>query len=401
MSSFIAYTIFGLFSGAAYAIAASGLVLTYTTTRVFNVAHGAFGMLMAFLFWDFSVKQGMPAWLALILVAFVIAPLIGWFIARFVARGLGDSPVSVSLVVTVALLVALPRRRPVRLQARGAHDPAVLPRDELRHRRDDHHRAPADHDPGLGPGGARALPAAHQDPDRHRDAGLGRQPRAAQAVRRQARPGGGAVLGHRHLARRARRHPAGLHGRPRLLPADPARHQRVRRGDVRPAQEPPADVRRRHRARPGELLRPRLPPAGRADRPGRQRRAGAVPLRGRRGDAPGAAADRPGQGHRLRADPVAAQGARLGRGAPGRGRPGLGLGLGGQPAAGRHRRDVRDHDAVAGAAHRLRRPRLAGPVHVHGRRRADLRQARRAQPLRPVPLRTRSRPGSAPWSRCR
>ena len=60
MSSFIAYTLFGLFSGAAYAIAASGLVLTYSTTRVFNVAHGAFGMLLAFVFWDFSVRQGMP-----------------------------------------------------------------------------------------------------------------------------------------------------------------------------------------------------------------------------------------------------------------------------------------------------------------------------------------------------
>lgn len=105
MSSFIAYTIFGLFSGAAYAIAASGLVLTYTTTRVFNIAHGAFGMVLSFLFWDFSVKQGLPIWLALVLVLFVVAPAIGWFIARFVARGLGDAPVSVSLVVTVGLLV--------------------------------------------------------------------------------------------------------------------------------------------------------------------------------------------------------------------------------------------------------------------------------------------------------
>ena len=51
MSSFIAYTLFGLFSGAAYAIAASGLVLTYSTTRVFNIAHGAFGMLLSFVFW--------------------------------------------------------------------------------------------------------------------------------------------------------------------------------------------------------------------------------------------------------------------------------------------------------------------------------------------------------------
>ena len=60
VASFIAYTLYGLFSGAAYAIAASGLVLTYATTRVFNVAHGALGMLLSFVFWDFSVRQGLP-----------------------------------------------------------------------------------------------------------------------------------------------------------------------------------------------------------------------------------------------------------------------------------------------------------------------------------------------------
>lgn len=46
MDKFIAYLIPGVFTGAAYAIAASGLVLTYTTTRVFNIAHGAFGMVL-------------------------------------------------------------------------------------------------------------------------------------------------------------------------------------------------------------------------------------------------------------------------------------------------------------------------------------------------------------------
>jgi branched-chain amino acid transport system permease protein len=105
MSSFLAFTIFGLVSGAAYAIAASGLVLTYTTTRVFNIAHGALGMVLSFVFWDFSVRQGMPTLLALFLVLFVVAPGLGWFIQRFVTRGLGEGPVSVSLVVTVALLV--------------------------------------------------------------------------------------------------------------------------------------------------------------------------------------------------------------------------------------------------------------------------------------------------------
>ena len=105
MSSLLSFTIIGLFTGAAYAIAASGLVLTYTTTRVFNIAHGAFGMVLAFTFWDFSQRQGMPLWLALFLVLGVVAPAIGWFIQRFVTRGLGEGPVSVALVVTVGLFV--------------------------------------------------------------------------------------------------------------------------------------------------------------------------------------------------------------------------------------------------------------------------------------------------------
>ena len=107
MDKFLAYLIPGIFTGSAYAIAASGLVLTYTTTRVFNIAHGAFGMVMAFLFWDFSQRQGLPTWLSLALVLLVVAPLLGFLIQRFVARGLGDSPVSVSLVVTVGLFVGL------------------------------------------------------------------------------------------------------------------------------------------------------------------------------------------------------------------------------------------------------------------------------------------------------
>jgi len=107
MDSLLAYTITGLVFGAAYAIAASGLVLTYSTTRVFNIAHGAFGMLLAFVFWDFSVRQGLPTWVALPLVLLVVAPAIGLFVQRFVTRGLGEAPISVSLVVTVGMFVGL------------------------------------------------------------------------------------------------------------------------------------------------------------------------------------------------------------------------------------------------------------------------------------------------------
>jgi branched-chain amino acid transport system permease protein len=107
VSAFLSYTVIGIFTGAAYAIAASGLVLTYSTTRVFNIAHGALGMVFAFLYWDFSQKQGMPAWLALILVIGIISPLVGVLIQRVITRGLGTAPVGVSLVVTVAILVMM------------------------------------------------------------------------------------------------------------------------------------------------------------------------------------------------------------------------------------------------------------------------------------------------------
>ena len=49
MHDLIAYTIFGLVTASIYAIAASGLVVTYTTSGVFNLAHGAVGMLGAFV----------------------------------------------------------------------------------------------------------------------------------------------------------------------------------------------------------------------------------------------------------------------------------------------------------------------------------------------------------------
>jgi len=107
VNAFLAATFIGLFYGAAYAIAGSGLVLTYTTTRVFNLGHGAISMFMAFIYWQLTQVENLPTWLALVLVLGVIAPLLGVVIERVLARNLGDAPVSVVLVVTVGLFVLL------------------------------------------------------------------------------------------------------------------------------------------------------------------------------------------------------------------------------------------------------------------------------------------------------
>ena len=81
-------------------------MLTYTTTGVFNFAHGAVGMLSAFVYWQLSIDWDVPVPIALALVLLVFAPLFGLVFAWALAptQGLGDAE---KLVMTVAFLSGL------------------------------------------------------------------------------------------------------------------------------------------------------------------------------------------------------------------------------------------------------------------------------------------------------
>jgi branched-chain amino acid transport system permease protein len=107
MTTFLAYTIVGIATGCIYALTASGLVVTYTTSGIFNFAHGAIGMVMAFAFWELTVEHGWPQWLALIVVLGVFAPALGALIERVLMRRLHGTSTSTTLVITLALLLAL------------------------------------------------------------------------------------------------------------------------------------------------------------------------------------------------------------------------------------------------------------------------------------------------------
>jgi len=105
MDVFIGYTIAGIAIGAVYAIAATGLVVTYTTSGVFNFAHGATGMLMAFLYWQLRVHQHWAGPAALVMVLLVAAPLYGVLTERVLIRPLDPSDTGTTMVVTIGLLV--------------------------------------------------------------------------------------------------------------------------------------------------------------------------------------------------------------------------------------------------------------------------------------------------------
>jgi branched-chain amino acid transport system permease protein len=105
LEEFLTATITGLATAGIFAIAASGLVLTYTTTGIFNFAHGAVGMLAAFAYWQL-LDWGMPTGAAIGLVLVVVAPAFGALIELVVMRGLNNAPETSRLVVSVALLAA-------------------------------------------------------------------------------------------------------------------------------------------------------------------------------------------------------------------------------------------------------------------------------------------------------
>jgi len=107
MDSFLTYTALGLVVGAIYAIAASGLVLTYTTSGIFNLAHGAQAMLGAFAYYQLNVAWGLPTWLCLLLALGVLGPGMGLALHMLVMRRLRDTEAVTRIVVTVAILLGL------------------------------------------------------------------------------------------------------------------------------------------------------------------------------------------------------------------------------------------------------------------------------------------------------
>jgi branched-subunit amino acid ABC-type transport system permease component len=105
MRAYMPFIISGLTSGAVYALAAFGLVLTYRTSGVFNFGHGAIGMFATYMF--YSLRQHVPTPLAMLLAIGVVAPLLGLVIGRGFLRRLEGASPATYVVASLGLLVTL------------------------------------------------------------------------------------------------------------------------------------------------------------------------------------------------------------------------------------------------------------------------------------------------------
>ena len=124
VTTFLAYTIIGITTGCIYALTASGLVVTYTTSGIFNFAHGAIGMVVAFTYWELTIDHRWPQWLALIVVLGVFAPALGALIERLLMRRLHGSTANTQIVLTLGLLLTLVGLATIRW---NPVEPRVLP----------------------------------------------------------------------------------------------------------------------------------------------------------------------------------------------------------------------------------------------------------------------------------
>lgn len=109
MTDFFTYVVEGIPYGCVFSLVAIGLVLTYKTSGVFNLAFGAQAFLSAAVYYDVRVRHGWPTVPAFLLAVVVVAPVVGLLFDRLVFRHLRTASPLAKLVSSLGLLVAVPQ----------------------------------------------------------------------------------------------------------------------------------------------------------------------------------------------------------------------------------------------------------------------------------------------------
>lgn len=113
MIQFWSLVIAGAVSGGLYAVMASGLVLTYQASGIFNVGQGAVAFATALTYFQLHQPTeagglGWPILPAAIVSILIVAPLLGVALDSLIFRRLSAAPEAARLVGTVGILIALP-----------------------------------------------------------------------------------------------------------------------------------------------------------------------------------------------------------------------------------------------------------------------------------------------------
>lgn len=106
MAEVIQFALLGLGLGALYSLSAQGLMIIYRGSGVLNFAHGAVGMVSAYLCWDLSTRAGLP-WFLSFLIGITVAAGIGALIHLLVMKPLRRASSLSRIAATLGVLLIL------------------------------------------------------------------------------------------------------------------------------------------------------------------------------------------------------------------------------------------------------------------------------------------------------
>jgi branched-chain amino acid transport system permease protein len=107
LNSFGSTVMFALPLAGIYALNATGLVVVYSSTGIFNLAQGSIGMVGAYVYWTLSVQWKLPVLLSLFLTICVFAPVLGVALDMVMMRRLASASVIAKLSGTLGLSLTL------------------------------------------------------------------------------------------------------------------------------------------------------------------------------------------------------------------------------------------------------------------------------------------------------
>ena len=129
MTELVSYAIRGLPIGCVFALMAVGVVLTYKTSGVFNLAFGAQAFVSAAVYYETRVRHDWPIPLAFLLAVVVLGPAIGYVLDRALFRHLRTAPPLARLVTSLGLLVAIPQMVQIWFGSSPAYNPLGIAPD--------------------------------------------------------------------------------------------------------------------------------------------------------------------------------------------------------------------------------------------------------------------------------
>ncbi len=127
VNSYLPFVISGIATGSIYGLAATGLVLTYKTSGIFNFGHGAIATAAAYLFYFLHVDHGWGWVSAFVVSVFIAGPLLGLVMAP-IARRLSQQRTAAKIVGTVGLILLVQGLATVKYGSDTIRVPQFLPR---------------------------------------------------------------------------------------------------------------------------------------------------------------------------------------------------------------------------------------------------------------------------------